>query len=94
MLGGDPDEVWTCPTEGAQPPTVRVDSVRRVLADHIAGAYVSGDTWQVSCAKDLETALDKAGLNVDNQVDSIVLEQMRRRPSDRGTEGRTHNCPF
>lgn len=94
MLGSDPDEVWACPTEGRQTPTVRVDSVRRVIADHIAGAYVSGDAWQVTCAKELETALDNAGLNVDTQVDSIVLEQLRRLPQDRGTNGRTHNCPF
>jgi hypothetical protein len=48
----------------------------------------------VTCAKELETALDNAGLNVDAQVDSIVLEQMRRLPGDRGTNGRTHGCPF
>lgn len=94
MLGSDPDTVWKLPTEESQPPAVRLDSVRRVIADHIAGAYVSGDAWQVACAKDLESALDGAGLNVDRQVDSIVLDQMRRRPSERGTQGRTHNCPF
>jgi hypothetical protein len=94
MLGSDPDEVWTLPAEVSESPTFRVDAVRRIIADHLAGAYVSGNSWQVACAKELETALDNAGMNIDRQVDSIVLEQMRRTPSNRGTEGRTHSCPF
>lgn len=71
-----------------------IAKVRAALADHIAGAYISGNGLQVARAKELETALDDAGLNVEPQVDRIILAQMRMQPFMRGTDGRTHNCPF
>ncbi|MFC8447569.1 hypothetical protein [Kitasatospora sp. NPDC057223] len=72
-----------------------IDELRTVLAEHIAGAYVSGDGQQVARAKELEVAVDNAGLvDIENRVDRLILAQMRRRPSDRGVEGRLDNCPF
>jgi len=65
-----------------------------VLAHHIAGAYISGDDQQVERARELETELDEAGLNVDTIVDRVVLQQMRFTPSLRGTRGRAYDCPF
>jgi hypothetical protein len=64
------------------------------LARHITGAYVSGNDNQVRRARELETSLDQRGFNVDNRVDRLVLDQMRRPPSDRGTDGRPDTCPF
>jgi hypothetical protein len=64
------------------------------LARHIAGAYVSGNDNQVRRARELETSLDQRGFNVDLRVDRLVLGQMRRPPSDRGTDGRPDTCPF
>jgi hypothetical protein len=64
------------------------------LARHIAGAYVSGNDNQVRRARELETNLDQRGFNVDNRVDRLVLGQMRRPPSERGTDGRADTCPF
>lgn len=73
---------------------VDIKALQYTLARHIAGAYISGNDQQVARARELETELDGMGLNVDRKVDSLVLEQMRRPPSDRGTHGRADNCPF
>lgn len=73
---------------------LNIPALRSALAHHIAGAYTSGTDAQVGRARELENELDNAGLNVDKQVDAIVLAEMRRRPSDRGTDGRPDNCPF
>lgn len=96
MLGAVPEDVWTVPVERLVEPMEpkQASTVRSALARHIAGAYISGSDAQVARAKELETDLDKAGLNVDDHVDRIVLMEMRRRPSDRGTHGRADNCPF
>lgn len=72
-----------------------MDELRSVLAGHIAGAYVSGSDQQVARARELEIAVDNAGLvDIENRVDRLILMQMRIRPSNRGTEGRPDSCPF
>ncbi len=95
-LGADYEQVWVEPPGWGSPksPTVRMDTVRSEVAMHIAGAYVSGDDDQVRRARELETALDGAGLNVDSQVNRLVLEAMRRPPSSRGSARRADDCPF
>lgn len=91
-LGGHPSKVWVVPAQvGGED---QEKALRAELARHIAGAYVSGSDEQVHRARELETALDGLGVNVDNQVDSLVLEQMRIPPSRRGTAGRADDCPF
>lgn len=74
---------------------VNIAALRSTLAHHIAGAYISGSDAQVARAKELEHAVDDAGLtDIEDRVDRIILTEMRRPPSDRGTEGRPDNCPF
>jgi hypothetical protein len=92
----DPWMVWNPPKETADDPAVKLDikSLTSELARHIAGAYISGGDDQVARARELETALDGLGLNIDRKVDSIVLEEMRNRPSTRGTGGRADGVPF
>jgi hypothetical protein len=69
------------------------DRLRQALAEHIAGAYVSGNDDQVRQARLLERALDGIGLNVDNAVDRLVLEQARSLPSERGHGGLLPHLP-
>lgn len=95
--GRDPRTVWVFPAERPEEAAARLADgaeLRFELAKHIAGAYVSGSDDQVQRAKELETALDHKGVNVDNQVDRLVMDQMRLRPSSRGTGGRADGCPF
>jgi hypothetical protein len=69
--------------------------LRRALADHIAGAYISGSDSQVQRARELELAIDNAGLtDIEDRVDRIILRELRRSPSSRGTDGRADSCPF
>jgi hypothetical protein len=96
--GANFDQVWVRPPQqdpwGAATAARTVDHLQAELARHIAGAYVSGSGEQVARARELETALDALGVNVDKRVDSLVLEQMRIPPSRRGTDGRADDCPF
>lgn len=105
-LGGDP-WVWTQPVApvvdepeapttgwGAPKPAVHMDALLSALTRHIAGAYISGSDDQCRRARELETGLDQAGLNVDNQVDRLVLNEMRLPPSTRGAAGRLDDPPF
>jgi hypothetical protein len=92
-LGADYDQAWVEPA-GDQKPAVNIPSLRYHLARHIAGAYVSGGDDQFARAKELGSGLDSVGLNVDSEVDRMVIEAMRSRPSDRGTGGRADTCPF
>lgn len=96
--GANYDVVWVKPPltdPWATPQAARtLDHLQAELARHIAGAYVSGSDDQVARARELETQLDALGINVDNRVDSLVLEQMRIPPSRRGTGGRADNVPF
>lgn len=92
-FGADYDQVWVEPAPGLEPP-VNLSSLRYALARHIAGAYTSGSDQQHARAQELATGLDSVGLNVDHDVDRLILAEMRRRPSDRGTDGRADNCPF
>ena len=97
-LGADYDQVWVRPPQrdpwSERQAAQTVDHLKAELARHIAGAFVSGTDEQVARAKELETALDALGVNVDKRVDSLVLEQMRIPPSRRGTGGRADDCPF
>ena len=94
--GHDVKKVWVQPSDGDQEKAEerQKSSLRYALARHIAGAYISGDDDQVARAKELETDLDRCGLNVDKKVDSLVLEAARTRPSQRGVGGRADTCPF
>lgn len=94
--GQDVTKVWVAPPGGdeEQARTRQEASLRYALARHIAGAYVSGSDDQVARAKELETDLDRCGLNVDKKVDSLVLEAARTRPSQRGVGGRADDVPF
>lgn len=96
--GANFEQVWVRPPQqdpwGAQTAPRTMDHLQAELARHIAGAYVSGSDDQVARARELETALDALGINVDRRIDSLVLEQMRIPPSRRGTNGRADDCPF
>lgn len=94
--GHDAMKVWVEPTVDDEDRALarQQTSLRYALARHIAGAYISGSDDQVARAKELETDLDRCGLNVDKKVDSLVLEAARTRPSQRGVGGRADDCPF
>jgi predicted ATPase len=92
--GANYDVVWVKPPLTDPWAARTLDHLQAELARHIAGAYVSGSDDQVARARELETQLDALGINVDNRVDSLVLEQMRIPPSRRGTGGRADNVPF
>ena len=95
--GKSPEAVWQIPRETpdeAARGLIQVNELRSVLSRHIAGAYISGGDHQNARARELETALDQAGLNVDSQVERLVLNEMRLPPSSRGTNGRADDCPF
>lgn len=96
--GANFEQVWVRPPQqdpwATQTAARTVDHLQAELARHIAGAYVSGGDDQVARARELETALDALGINVDKRVDSLVLEQMRIPPSRRGTAGRADDMPF
>lgn len=93
----NPEIVWVFPRETPEEAASHLLNggvLTAELARHIAGAYVSGGDDQVARARELETALDALGINVDKRVDSLVLEQMRIPPSHRGTNGRADDVPF
>lgn len=90
----DPWAAAAAAKEAAARQAIDVDALRSALTRHIAGAYISGSDDQVSRARELETALDQAGLNVDDQVDRLVLNEMRLPPSTRGAAGRLDDAPF
>lgn len=95
--GKSPEVVWQIPKETAEETArrrVQVNELRSALSRHIAGAFISGNDHQHARARELETALDQAGLNVDNQVDRLVLNEMRITPANRGEHGRPDICPF
>lgn len=96
--GANFDQVWVRPPQqdpwATETAARTLDHLQAELARHIAGAYVSGSDDQVARARELETSLDALGINVDNRVDRLVLEQMRIPPSRRGTHGRADDCPF
>lgn len=95
--GKNPEVVWQIPKETPEETarrSVQVTELRSVLSRHIAGAYISGSDHQHARARELETALDQAGLNVDDQVDRLVLNEIRIKPSNRGEHGRPDSCPF
>jgi hypothetical protein len=95
--GANFEQVWVRPPQqdpwATETAARTVDHLQAELARHIAGAYVSGGDDQVARARELETALDALGINVDKRVDALVLEQMRIPPSYRGTNGRA-DVPF
>lgn len=70
-------------------------ALKSAIADHIAGAYISGSDAQVFRARELERAVDDAGMtDIEDKVDRLILTEMRQPPSSRGANGRRDNCPF